>query len=179
MKHALARLFLFLSLSLHSLVAQTDPDLEIIGLEDSRILKWHGAHDHTYFMQVSVEEAPLREWNWVNLIEQGTGNDISYEVGSSAERVFFRLCTTNATRPSGITLEDWDIDNDGLTNQQEITLHQTNPLEEDTDDDHLPDGWEIRHGLSPLDDGSLNPVNGEDGDADGDGIRRRHRSKPF
>lgn len=40
----------------------------------------------------------------------------------------------------------------------------------DFDDDGLPDSWEMAHGLNPTDNGSINPINGALGDADGDGI---------
>ena len=40
----------------------------------------------------------------------------------------------------------------------------------DTDEDGLPDAWEILHGLDHLDDGSTDPVNGASGDPDNDGL---------
>lgn len=54
-----------------------------------------------------------------------------------------------------------DVDKDGLTNQQEITLG-TLPHQPDTDLDAMPDGWEVKNALNPLltADGSL------DGDKD-------------
>ena len=54
---------------------------------------------------------------------------------------------------------------------------ETSPNNPDTDGDGLPDGWEVQHGLNPMDNGSLamsggvaNPANGAAGDLDGDGI---------
>ncbi|MFT3990265.1 MAG: PA14 domain-containing protein [Luteolibacter sp.] len=44
------------------------------------------------------------------------------------------------------------------------------PTAEDQDDDGLPDDWEIAHGLSPADNGSIDPKNGAFGDFDGDGL---------
>lgn len=38
----------------------------------------------------------------------------------------------------------------------------------DTDGDGLPDWWEIRYGLNPNDNGSVNPINGASGDPDAD-----------
>ena len=65
-------------------------------------------------------------------------------------------------------LTDWnqadssaDPDNDGLTNLQEY-LVATNPVDYDTDDDRIPDGWEIQH--------FSNLSQAADGDSDGDGI---------
>ena len=49
-----------------------------------------------------------------------------------------------------------DPDEDGLTNIEEHSLggdflhNGTDPNDEDTDDDLLPDGWEVENGLDPL-----------------------------
>lgn len=44
------------------------------------------------------------------------------------------------------------------------------PIANDQDDDDLPDDWETSRGLSPHDNGSINPSNGSQGDLDGDGL---------
>lgn len=51
--------------------------------------------------------------------------------------------TTTAQDASG------DPDGDEAQNLAEF-LNNTNPLDSDTDDDLMPDGWEIAHGLDPL-----------------------------
>ncbi|MCC5849687.1 MAG: hypothetical protein JJU29_16510 [Verrucomicrobia bacterium] len=59
-----------------------------------------------------------------------------------------------------------------------LLITETDPLALDTIGDGLTDGWKVRHGLDPLDDGVYNwrtgepgdPVNGPDGDLTGDGI---------
>jgi hypothetical protein len=59
-----------------------------------------------------------------------------------------------------------------------LIVAETDPLQEDTDRDGLPDGWESRHGLDYLDDGSYNfrtgeqgnVLNGAGGDLTGDGV---------
>ena len=38
------------------------------------------------------------------------------------------------------------------------------------DDDDLPDSWEMAYELDPTDNGRIDPVNGANGDVDGDGI---------
>lgn len=43
-----------------------------------------------------------------------------------------------------------DSDNDGLTDEQEIKIYQTNPNLADTDGDGYSDGEEIKYGYSPL-----------------------------
>lgn len=86
-----------------------------------------------------------------------------------------------------------DTDGDGLGDGEELGTYHTNPLQQDSDGDmlddgdevmnwhtdpldwdaagdDLPDGWEVEHGLDPNDDGSIDPVNGGDGDPDGDAL---------
>ena len=60
-----------------------------------------------------------------------------------------------------------DLDNDGLTNQQEIIVHQTRADMDDTDADGLVDGWEIANTLEAKD---AMGANGGAGDPDGDGL---------
>ncbi|MDA3873412.1 MAG: hypothetical protein PF795_05580, partial [Kiritimatiellae bacterium] len=59
-----------------------------------------------------------------------------------------------------------------------LLITETDPLVMDTVGDGLPDGWKVRYGLDPLDDGSYNwrtgesgnPLNGPTGDLTGDGF---------
>jgi hypothetical protein len=44
------------------------------------------------------------------------------------------------------------------------------PTSDDLDDDDVPDAYEIANGLSPSDNGRVNPKNGARGDLDGDGL---------
>jgi len=44
------------------------------------------------------------------------------------------------------------------------------PTADDQDDDDLPDAWELANGLDPTDNGRIDPKNGPNGDADGDGL---------
>ena len=66
-------------------------------------------------------------------------------------------------------VNDVDSDGDGFTNYEEYLMH-TNPEIADHDADGLPDLWEIFYGLDPNDDGSIDPDNGPNGDADTDGF---------
>ncbi len=47
-----------------------------------------------------------------------------------------------------------------------ILITETDPLHADTDGDGLPDGWEVRNGLDPLDDGIYSFRTGEPGNVD-------------
>ncbi|MCC6142718.1 MAG: carboxypeptidase regulatory-like domain-containing protein [Candidatus Hydrogenedentes bacterium] len=95
---------------------------------------------------------------------------------------------TNPLNPNGAGGPNGDIDNDGLTNQEEFDLG-TKANDSDTEDDGLPDGWEVDNSLDPLsatgDDGAQgdpdddgltniteyqNDTNPQDGDSDGDGM---------
>ena len=43
-------------------------------------------------------------------------------------------------------------------------------IPQDHDGDGMATQWEMGHGLDPYDDGSIDPLNGAAGDADGDGV---------
>ena len=64
---------------------------------------------------------------------------------------------------------DSDTDDDRIIDFTELFVTQTNPLDDDTDKDGLPDGWEYTYGLNPLDsdtdsNGVLDPAEDLDND---------------
>ena len=67
----------------------------------------------------------------------------------------------------GITTnEAEDFDKDGLADILEKTQYGTDPKNNDTDGDGMTDGWEVEHGLNPLDDGESDPLEQDPGEAD-------------
>ncbi|CAM2982059.1 LamG-like jellyroll fold domain-containing protein [Rariglobus hedericola] len=72
----------------------------------------------------------------------------------------------NPGKGTGFDGASGDPDQDGLTNLQEYQLG-TDPSKADTDSDGMPDGWEVAHGLDPL-----NPADAEL-DTDSDGLINR------
>lgn len=56
-----------------------------------------------------------------------------------------------------------DPDADGLLTKNELAIYNTSIVDPDTDNDRMPDGWEITHNLDPN-------VNDATGDPDGDNV---------
>lgn len=174
--------FIFLCLlSFTSLVAQQDGIDQSSGLlidpAGDKLLHWYGHADRTYFIQVSDSDNPLTKWSWAPIIESGNDEEISHEVGGTAESGFFRLKYTNQVPGPGETVETADFDNDGISNIDEIdppapldSSDSIDPLNGDTDGDGMNDGYERANGLDPNDDGTVDPDQGPAGDLDGDGL---------
>ncbi len=128
---------------------------------------WDGAADRTYFFQWSLD---LVHWRYAPFIEFGPGIK-SHGMSSSSDKYFIRLFMSEGNNVSTLQeAKDADYDGDGLSNLSEVLTHSTDPMRWDSDGDGLDDSWEITYGLNPNDDGSINPVNGSNGDPDGDGF---------
>ncbi|MBN1669874.1 MAG: VCBS repeat-containing protein [Kiritimatiellae bacterium] len=71
----------------------------------------------------------------------------------------------------GITNKDGtaDGDSDGLNDLGEYN-NGCDPASPDSDGDLMPDGWEVTYRLDPMDDGSVDPANGPNGDPDSDSL---------
>lgn len=135
--------------------------IEFVG--GDTFLRFDGVPGRTYFVQESRPGGELKEWNWLPVMRAGNGAEISLPIDRSGSRKFFRLQFTDQPVPDGQTVETADFDGDGLSNLAEVSVHSTDPLNPDSDGDGLPDGWEIAHGINPLDNGALNPQNGASG----------------
>jgi hypothetical protein len=144
------------------LIADTDITLTQ-GTSGTWNADWNGSADRTDFIQWSLD---LQDWHFAPAIEYGAGVK-SYGFTSSTDKFFVRL--EHAYIPSADP-EGADYDYDSLSNIDEVTLHDTDPLKWDTDGDGLGDDWEIANNLDPRDDGSIDPDNGASGDLDGDGV---------
>jgi len=139
-------------------VAQ-EQNSEIIQVAPDMFLRWYGHADRTYFVQISDPNDHLRKWIWAPIIETGNDENISYEVDGTADKGFFRLWFTDepTTDPDGD-----DFDYDYLTNWEEVSIYQTNPLKDDTDEDGLWDDYEVF--------GYYGNTDPNDWDTDDDGI---------
>ncbi|MCF7676438.1 MAG: Ig-like domain-containing protein, partial [Akkermansiaceae bacterium] len=127
-------------------------DLEIIiSPADGSFVRWFAHPGRTYFIQASNQADHLRKWNFLPCIEVGNSQYIEYGVDGTADKAFFRLKYTLDPIPPGVTPEACDFDNDGLSNQTELEVTDTDPLEPDTDHDGFWDGEEITAVTDPLD----------------------------
>jgi hypothetical protein len=122
-------------------------------------LDWQSTRKRTFFPQVSPD---LSFWDYAGAIHFGPGQHGGM-FQANAPRAFFRLAFSDLPVASESEAETADFDLDGLTNKRELQAENTNPLNPDSDSDGLPDGWEVAHQTSPLDDGSIDPQNGPDG----------------
>ncbi|AHF89661.1 beta-glucosidase [Opitutaceae bacterium TAV5] len=74
----------------------------------------------------------------IRMMQEGSDRETPHEAR------FDDIVVSN-TEPAGL-----DFDGDDLTNEEERLLG-TDPFNADTDGDGMPDGWEVIHGLNPLD----------------------------
>lgn len=87
------------------------------------------------------------------------------EIGSFTESringvAFYEQFIVTAALEDGLVILALDSDGDSITDFDEIELWGTDPYDQDTDGDQIPDGFEINYGLDPL--------NGQDGTEDPD-----------
>lgn len=161
------RLFLILIFSLFCavppLLAQgngIEQASELVTVGPDKFLRWYGHDERTYFIQVSDPNDHLKRWTWAPIIESGNDEDISYEVDGTADKGFFRLKYTD--QPTTDPDND-DFDGDTISNLDEVSYYNSDPLDTDTDNDGMPDGYEVTYYFD---------LNFDEGgyDYDGDGL---------
>jgi len=131
-----------------------DPQTDVIRLD------WQSPGNRTFFPQASTD---LDLWSYIGALHFGAGPHVGM-VQTDAPKAFFRLQYSDLPVANEAEAETADFDLDGLQNIVELQEEHTDPLDKDTDKDGLPDGWEVAHSISPLDDGSIDPANGPYGE---------------
>jgi hypothetical protein len=120
-------------------------------------VKWWGKAGRTYFIQHSVDL--VRAWEWLPVVE--AGNDAVKEGGltvDGGDRSFWRLRYSDI--PTSDPRND-DFDGDKVSNYLEVQ-NQTDPLKfADTDEDSMPDDWEMRY-FGGLDQSGADDFDGDD-----------------
>jgi hypothetical protein len=61
----------------------------------------------------------------------------------------------------GMITHETDFDVDGLKDYQELIIYGTNLVDSDTDNDGMPDGWEVSYGLDPKGDDASDDFDGD------------------
>jgi alpha-tubulin suppressor-like RCC1 family protein len=157
----------------HTVILKTDGTVYACGLNSSGQLSINSTTQQLFPIQASASSGATL----TNVIDLacGASHTVVTKVDgtilggglNSSGQAGFPTTTTNPTRvtPIGtfliISAYD-DPDGDGLPTWREHELG-TNPYSNDTDNDQIPDSWEVNHGLNPL-------VNDAAADPDGDGF---------
>lgn len=138
---------------------QSPPQASYDSINQVMQFDWESDRNRTFFPQVT---ANLENWTYAGALHFGQGSHVGM-IQSDAPKTFLRLRYSDLPVASEAEAESADFDLDGLTNIQELQQTHTDPLDNDSDNDGLPDGWEVAHAISPFDDGSIDPANGPDG----------------
>ena len=112
-------------------------------------IKWWGKAGRTYFVQSSETLLP-DSWQFMPVVEAGADAVCTWNLQTSAERMFVRLVYTDQLYSGAAG--DADFDGDGLTNAQEVSITgpHTDPFLADTDWDGFGDGAEVTAGSNPM-----------------------------
>ncbi|MEQ1747823.1 MAG: hypothetical protein ABL974_00260 [Prosthecobacter sp.] len=135
-------LFIFAVLPRSSLRAQTASDINeglrvtaSTSTSGAFTMSWFGKTGRSYFIQTS-ETLMSGDWQYVPIVESGTGQIIEWAFTSTAPRFFLRLQYTDVTYTGTATAADFD-------------------------GDKMPNGWEVANGLNPLLDDAFDDADGD------------------
>lgn len=111
-------------------------------------IKWWGKAGRTYFVQSSETLLP-GSWQYMPVVEAGNEAVCTWNLQTSASKMFVRLVYTDALYSGSAAAADFD--GDGLSNAFEVsaTGPRTNPFLADTDWDGYADGAEVTAGTLP------------------------------
>jgi hypothetical protein len=126
------------------------------------------SHDAIQPVSCPISDLVLGVAPWSDPAKRPEGDVSADQVETTGKQDF---AFTNGPLTLGVAATDLsgDPDGDGLTTFEESNT-LTDPNDADSDDDGLPDGWEVFNSLDPLDDGSGQEENGAAGDPDNDGF---------
>ena len=118
-------------------------------------VKWWGKAGRTYFVQSSETLLP-DSWQYMPVVEAGADAVSTWNLQTSASKMFVRLVYTDAAFTGGAGAADFD--GDGLSNAAELAMTgpRTNPFFADTDADGFSDSVEWGGGFNPTS-GTSNP----------------------
>lgn len=106
----------------------------------AQVMTWWGKSGRTYFVQQSYD---LINWTYVPHVENGTDTVSGLNFACTDSRQFWRLKYVTA---AGGTAGAADSDGDGLSNDDELNIYHTDPLNPDSDGDGILDGDEVALG---------------------------------
>jgi len=104
-------------------------------------ISWLTQLGRTYFVQSSTD---LVHWEYANYIDYGDGSSVPLwflTTANAGVHHYYRLKYSDSTSQ--------DYDGDGLSNDDEIDVHHTDPFNPDTDGDTIGDGAEVNASLNP------------------------------
>lgn len=143
-------------------IAQAPQEQPVLGpgnVPNSTSMTWLGVAGRVYFVQCSPD---MEHWDYTPIVSLGAGVPIPWYFSTAAAagvRTYLRVKYTNDTNYTADVTGD--IDGDGLTNGAEVITHHTDPFAVDSDNDGMPDDWEVQYALNPIDNDAATDADGD------------------